>query len=246
MALLALAGILTGAADEERMIEVLQDLPGGSAMVWVVIAGIAGYVLWRAIEVITDPYEFGSDWQGIGVRTGIGLSALGYAVIGWGAAMVLLGDSQPGDQQQEELVGAVFGWPGGRWLVGLAGLGVIGVGVSQFVLLARQSYCIEINVEDRSPGVRKLIHGLAWAGYSARGVILGVLGWLLLHAALRRDPTQAGDTDTAFDFLGGGTVGDSLFLVVALGTIAYGLFMYANATWYQFHPERSRRSHARS
>lgn len=43
-----------------------------------------------------------------------------------------------------------------------------------------------------------------------------------------------GDTDTAFDFIGGGVVGDSAFFVVALGTIAYGLFMLANARYYQF------------
>ncbi len=75
---------------------------------------------------------------------------------------------------------------------------------------------------------------LSAAGYSARGVILCVLAWFLLDGAIRSDPKAVGDTDTAFDFIGGGIVGDSAFAVVALGTIAYGIFMYVNAWHYKF------------
>jgi hypothetical protein len=65
-------------------------------------------------------------------------------------------------------------------------------------------------------------------------VILCVLAWFLLDGAIRSDPKAVGDTDTAFDFIGGGIVGDSAFAVVALGTIAYGIFMYVNAWHYKF------------
>jgi hypothetical protein len=34
--------------------------------------------------------------------------------------------------------------------------------------------------------------------------------------------------------LGGGTLGDGLFSAVAVGTIAYGLFMYANGLYFEF------------
>jgi hypothetical protein len=46
--------------------------------------------------------------------------------------------------------------------------------------------------------------------------------------------------DTAFDFVGGGLVGDTAFAIVALGTIAYGVFMYANAWHYRFEADPNR------
>ena len=61
-----------------------------------------------------------------------------------------------------------------------------------------------------------------------------MLGYFLLRSALTHDASEVGDTDTAFDFIGGGVIGDSAFFVVALGTIAYGLFMYVNAKYYRF------------
>jgi sulfur carrier protein ThiS len=144
------------------------------------------------------------------------------------------GGQEGSEQSQQLLVAQVLAWPAGVWLVGAAGVVLVVVGVLQFVLLFRRGYTTEIDLEGRSPGLQRAIHALAWYGYTARGVILGVLGYFLLRSAWTHDPSQAGDTDTAFDFIGGGVIGDSAFFVVAVGTIAYGLFMYANAKHYRF------------
>jgi hypothetical protein len=249
LALLALFGVLTGSADEERMVHVVMGVTAGPAIIWGIVLGLAGYVAWRVMEVISDPYEFGNDWKGVLHRLGIGLSALGYGAIAWSIAGIALSNGNGGDagagggggnaneaseQSQQLLVGQVLEWPAGVWLVGAAGVVVIVVGVLQFVLLARRGYTTEISMEERSATIRRAIHALAWYGYAARGVILGVLGYFLLRSALTHDPSEVGDTDTAFDFIGGGVIGDSAFFVVALGTIAYGLFMYVNAKYYRF------------
>jgi hypothetical protein len=108
------------------------------------------------------------------------------------------------------------------------------VGVSQFMIVARRAYATEVQIEPQTEFGERVTHFLAWYGYSARGVILCVLAWFLLNGAISSDPKAVGDTDTAFDFIGGGTVGDSAFAVVALGTVAYGIFMYVNAWQYKF------------
>lgn len=112
------------------------------------------------------------------------------------------------------------------------------------MLLLRRSYTIEINLDDRTPAVRRAIHALAWYGYAARGVIIALLGFFLLRGGLNEDASKVGDTDTAFDTIGGGLIGDSAFFVVAVGTVAYGLFMYACALFYRF--ERRGQSGARA
>lgn len=244
LALLALAGIFIEAADEDRLIHVLRNLPGGTLVVWAIIAGAAGYVVWRAIEAWTDPYEFGSNLHGLLVRTGIALSAVGYAVLAYSAARiaaapVVRGRGQVAEEQRQRTVGEVLTWPAGDWLVTAAGLFLLVMGLGQAVLLLRRSYTIEINLDDRSPAVRRVIHALAWYGYAARGVIIALLGYFLLRGGLSEDASRVGDTDTAFDTIGGGLIGDSAFFVVAVGTVAYGLFMYACALFYRFERVRT-------
>jgi hypothetical protein len=132
------------------------------------------------------------------------------------------------------MIAQVLGWPGGELLIGLAGAVLAVVGIGQFVLVARRGYATEIRIEPQTEFGERVTHFLAWYGYSARGVILCVLAWFLLDGAISSDAAAVGDTDTAFDFIGGGTLGDSAFAVVALGTIAYGIFRYVNAWQYKF------------
>lgn len=240
-ALFALSGRMIENADEERVIHVLMRVPGGVLVVWLIIAGIAGYVFWRAVEAVTDPYHFGSDWKGLLKRTAVILSALAYGLIGYSAARIALrgeipNASQAGEQEQQRLAGEILTWPGGQLILGLAGAFVLIMGVVQFVVVVRRSYATEISIEPRTPNGERAIHVLAWYGYSARGVILCVLGYLLLRGAVSADPKDVGDTDTAFDFVGGGVVGDTAFAIVALGTVAYGVLMYVNAWHYRFEP----------
>ena len=239
LALLALAGIFIEAADEDRLIHVLRNLPGGTIVVWAIIAGAAGYVVWRAIEAWADPYEFGATPHGLLVRTGIALSAVGYAVLAYSAARiaaapVVRGRGQVAEEEQQRTIADVLTWPAGDWIVGAVGVFLLVMGVGQAVLLLRRSYTIEINLEDRTPAMRRAIHALAWYGYAARGVIIALLGYFLLRGGLSQDASRVGDTDTAFDTIGGGLIGDSAFFVVAAGTVAYGLFLYACALFYSF------------
>jgi hypothetical protein len=239
LALLALSGRWTGSADEDRMVHVMMQVPAGAVVIWAIVLGIGGYVLWRVIEVFVDPYDFGSDWRGLAQRAGIGLSAAGYGLIAFSAARIatagaVMGSGEVAEQEQQMLVSQVLTWPAGAWLVGAAGLAVSVSGLIQFALIYRQAYTLEIDLEERSRTARRVIHVLAGYGYAARGVILSVLGYFLITAAVTSNPAAAGDTDTAFDFIGGGLIGDSAFFVVALGTIAYGIFMYTCAGYYEF------------
>lgn len=238
IALLALSGRMIEMADEDRIISLLMSVPGGSVLVWAIIAGATGYVVWRAMEVVADPYGFGWGWKGILQRAGVGLSALGYGLLAFSAARIAYGYSggerDAPEQEQQLLIAQALLWPGGGLLVAAAGAALAIVGLLQFGLIIRRSYAIEIDIEPRSEGVEKILHGLAWYGYAARGVILCVLGYFLLKAGMTHDAAAAGDTDTAFDFIGGGLVGDAAFFVVALGTVAYGVFMYCCAAYYRF------------
>jgi hypothetical protein len=243
-AMLALLRIADPAADEQRILNRLREVPFGSVFIAIIALGTVGYMLWLLFEAAFDPYEFGRTPKGVAERVGIGLSTLAYGVIASAAIRTLLGVGDNGEEKQQRIVAHVLDWPGGPWLVGGAGVLVASVGVYQLKYVYDRDHLRRIELERWTTGARIAINALGWAGYGARCAILLVLSWFLLRAAWSLDPRAMGDTDSAFDFLGlgGGPGGDALFSAVALGTIAYGIFLYVNGVFFRFgvptRPER--------
>jgi hypothetical protein len=238
MAILSFAGEADAMADEERIVDVLLDIPAGEVIILIMIAGLLGYIIWRVFEAFKDPYNFGSHFKGIAIRTGIGLSAVGYAIIGFSAFQVLLAGGSNGEQDQQMFVSKVFEFPGGLWIVGAAGLITALAGIVQFKYVGSSDYKKRIKLNELKKYVRIATHILAWAGYLARGIILCVIGFFIIRAAVEFDPKSVGDTDSAFDFIGDfGMLGELFFLIVAIGTICYGLFMIISGIYYRFEDE---------
>jgi hypothetical protein len=235
MALLSVLGISDEDADEEGVMTIVENLPLGEVLLGGIILGLIGYIIWRIFEAITDPYEFGNHYKGLARRTGIGLSGIGYAIIAFGAAQILLGESG-GDSEEDQqlLVSQVLEMPAGAWIVGAAGAITAFAGIVQFLFVAQKKYVRRVKFEKMSEGLKKTVHLLAWYGYIARGLLLLVIGYFILSAAILGDPQEVGDTDTAFDFIGEGWVGNILLSLVALGTMSYGFFMFIFARYYQF------------
>ena len=241
VALVALTGHLIEYADPYRLPSLLERVPAGSVVVWAIAFGAAAYAAWRLIEAVSDPYDIGTGWLQTAKRAGAAASGLAYGVFAWSLAHAAL-QPHPGardapEQQQQHLVARVLGEPGGSWLVAAAGVIMLCVALIQFWFVFTQSYRQDVRMEPRSKGGERVIRVLASYGYSARGVILGVLGYFFLAGALSHNASAVGDTDTAFDFIGGGIVGNTAFAIVAIGTMAYGLFMYASAWLYKFDSE---------
>ncbi|AHM60128.1 hypothetical protein D770_09355 [Flammeovirgaceae bacterium 311] len=236
IALLSLLGVKDGGADEDSILNFLMGIPMGPVLIWGIIGGLIGYIVWRVFEAITDPYEFGSHLKGIGQRTGIALSGFGYGVIAYSAITYLLGTGNGGDGEREQqlMVSEVLQWPAGSWLVGAAGLVVAFTAFVQFKFVIDGDHNPRLAIEHLSAAKKKWIHILAWAGYFARGIILLVLAYFILKAAITSNPFEIGNTDTAFDFIGKGIIGHTLFVLVGLGTIAYGLFMFVFGYFYSF------------
>lgn len=238
VALVALTGHLIEYADPTRIGRLLRRVPGGDVLLWSIAVGAAAYVAWRLIEAITDPYEALGGWGGVAKRAGVALSGLMYVLLAESAArMALRAPSGPRDateKQQQLFIAHVLRWHWGAWMLAAAGIGVIAVGIVQFWMVVRRSYAREIRMQPETHAVRRVLEFIGAYGYSARGVILCVLGYFLVRGALAHNPRLVGDTDTAFDFIGGGIVGNTAFALVAIGTIAYGIFMYANAWLYRF------------
>ena len=91
----------------------------------------------------------------------------------------------------------MLAWPGGRVIVVVAGLIIIGVGVAEVVKGVKKSFSEQIDTSSMSPAARKGVARLGQVGYIAKGVALGVVGGLLSYATLTFDRQQAQGLDGA-------------------------------------------------
>jgi hypothetical protein len=79
------------------------------------------------------------------------------------------------------------------------------------------------------PGSARWVIALCRAGIAARGIVFGLIGILLIRAAARRDPDQAGGIRESLEMLAG--MGRWPLAAVALGLVAYALYELLNAKY---------------
>jgi hypothetical protein len=240
IAILSFLKIKDGGADEGSILAFLADVPFGNVVIGIIFLGMLCFICWRIYETIHDPYKYGNDLHGIGKRTGIALSALADALIAFAALQALLGnstaqkDGQP--TAEREMVADVLQWQAGGVLVGALGVIILITAVVQFVYAISKSYKERFVIRHLSATKQKLIHIVAWVGHFARGIILGIMGYFMLHASIANKPEDVVNTDKAFDFIGD-HVGHFYFILIAVGTITYGVFMLLQGLFYDFDKE---------
>ncbi|GHA23606.1 hypothetical protein GCM10007103_00820 [Salinimicrobium marinum] len=230
VAILSMLRIKQGGADESSLLKYLNDYTWGKVVVWMILFGMLSYIVWRVYESIKDPYNYGSDLKGKARRAGIGLSSIADALIAFSAVVVLIGasdiqeDGRP--EQQREMVGNMLQESWGSWVIILLGVIVSGTALVQFFYGITRGYRERMDIAHFNKEKRKLIYFFAYTGYLSRGIIIGIIGYFFIRAGLSKNQEYVVNTDKAFNFIGD-HVGLLPFVLVAVGTICYGLFMFA-------------------
>jgi hypothetical protein len=235
IALLSFFKLKQGGADESSLLVFLQQFLVGKIFIWIILLGIVSFVIWRVYESFKDPYDYGSSLKGIALRTGIALSTIPDIMIGYSAISVMVGNSGFLENgvpvEQRHLTGAVLRESWGPSAVILLGAIVCLAAIVQFVYGIIKGYRERLDIDQLSPTKRKLIYATALAGYSGRGIILGIMGFFLIKAGIENNAQQVVNTDKAFDFIGD-HVGHVYFILVSLATICYGVFMFIMGSTY--------------
>jgi hypothetical protein len=204
--------------------------PFGKAALTLVAAGMIGYVLWRFISAVTDSEDRGDDAKGLAVRAGSFFRGLAYAAVAVEVIRMLLrggGSSGGGSEQQaEHWTARLMDAPFGRWLVALAGLGIVGYGAYQLYKAWDSKLSKRIRLGEIDGRVRQKVIGISRFGIGARGVVFFIVGGSLVLAALRHDPQAAHGTTGAL-----GELPQPMLLVVGFGLAAYGVYALVNAKY---------------
>src|SRR5690606_22401140 len=127
------------------------------------------------------------------------------------------GSSGGGSGNPDKATGGVLGWPGGTWLVGAAGVGLIGVGLYQGYKGVSRGFLEDSKTDEMSERTQRWFTALGVFGHVSRMVVFALIGWFLLRAAITFDPDEAIGLDGALDKLAGESYGPVLLGIVAVG-----------------------------
>jgi len=207
--------------------------PYGRVLLGVVAVGLAGYALWRLVQALRDTEDKGSDLKGLSIRFGYACIGFVYAGLSYSAVQLILGygAGKGSDQTSKEWTATVFTFPFGRLLVGLGGLCVIGFGLWQCYKAFTARFRKKWKRHEMSEHARSLAIRAGQVGLTARGVVFGIIGIFLIQAALRARPEEARGLSGALHALEQQPYGPYVLGAVALGLVAYGLYMFVEARY---------------
>ncbi|MGY1815029.1 DUF1206 domain-containing protein [Blastococcus sp. SYSU D00820] len=226
-------------ADQSGAMATLAESPVGKPLLWIVAIGMIALAVWQAAEVLRWRSGLSSSGdQRTKALKKVAKSvakAVVYVALAVLAIRFATGGGQSSGQQQQQTTAGVFGWPGGRWLVGIAGLVLIGVGAYHVYKGLSERFLKQIDLGSASPGTRKLVSRLGKVGFPGKGIALALVGGLLVYAAVTFDPAKATGLDGAMRTVLDAPFGAVLLTLVALGIAAFGAFCLVRARY----PERT-------
>jgi hypothetical protein len=218
----------------EGALHTILEQPFGKVLLGLVALGLAGFVVWRAVQAIRDPEHSGGGMKRTAGRIGFAISGLMYAALTLEAVRMIRGSSGQGGGTQH-WTAVVMEKPFGRIAIGLVGLGIGAYGLYQLVKAFKSDLDKRLNLEGSAVATRKRVVALARAGTAARGVVFAIIGWLVIQSALQYDPSKAQGLQGALVTLREAAYGRYLLGLVALGLMAYGISQFVKARYRVIH-----------
>ena len=229
IAILVALGHSSHEADQQGALQLLAGQSYGLISLWLLGIGFAGYALWRLSEAA---FGVTGDGNGAGPRLKSLARAVIYGFFAYQSFKIISG-AGGGSQaaKQEDLTASVMHHSGGRWLVGIAGLVIVVVGVILVLEGIRRKFMKYLQLSQLSPRARKIVEWLGVIGTGARGIVFGLAGVLVIDAAVTYQPSKAGGIDKALLTLRSQPFGEALLIIAALGLIIFGIYGLCEARW---------------
>ncbi len=216
--------------NQRGALKTIAHQPFGKVLLILVAIGLAGYALWRLVHALLGhgPEDSDSGFERIAAVA----SGIVYAGLCAVAVEILLGSGASGGSgTTAKATAGVFGWPGGTWLVGIAGVVLIGIGLYQGYRGLSKDFLKDSKVEQMSSRVRNWIAWIGLFGHLARMVVFCLVGVFLIKAAIDYDPKKSVGLDGALAKVADARYGPFLLGIVAAGLIAFGVYSLSDARY---------------
>jgi hypothetical protein len=219
-------------ADQRGAVTTLAQQPFGRVLLWVLFVGFVAVVLWRVATALFGFAYVEDGTKKLVKRLTSGGQAVVYAGLAALAARAAVQGSAQGAGASRATAG-LLGLTGGQVVVGVVGAGVVIGGGVMIWHGATKRFTEDQDLSGADHHARTVDERTGQVGFVAKGIAIGVLGGLIVSAAVTFDPAKANGLDSALQTLAGQPFGAVLLGLVALGIAAYGIFCFFDAKYHR-------------
>jgi hypothetical protein len=204
----------------------------GKVVLILLALGFAAYALWRFAQTFFDENDVGDGAKGLAKRASyFGRGAI-YAGLTYSTIKIISGAAeQSQNQKAHETTATILSWPAGKWIVGAAGLVLIGVGLWNGYRAVEKKFLGNWKTEQMSASMQRWGTRAGVVGLLARLVVFALIGIFVVKAAYDYNPREAIGLDGALQKLASHTYGSWLLGIVAAGLLAYAVFCFFEARY---------------
>ncbi|MEO6237555.1 MAG: DUF1206 domain-containing protein [Vicinamibacterales bacterium] len=229
LALKVAAGVEGGRiTDQGGALYVVLGQPFGRALVLLAAIGLLTYAAWEILGAILGWRRQAG--EGYGARALTVIRALVYAAIGVQGMRLAIG-LRGTHAGPEPLVRAALAWPFGEWLIVMVGLGVGYYGIIEIIDAIKGKLEPDLDAATLRRRAGEWALYVARGGIGARGILLAILGFSVIRAALDHRPSAAGGMDSSMLILNTLPQGTLLLGAAAAGVLAYGIYQLLHARY---------------
>ncbi|MBX4859909.1 DUF1206 domain-containing protein [Rhizobium sophorae] len=226
IAALAVFSSFGGKADTKSALDAVLEQPLGRVWLGLIGLGLLGFVAWRLAQSIANADNHDHSVKSYLIRAALLGSAVTYMGLAIYAFQGALGFGSGGDGGEKGLAALAMSQPFGRFLAGAIGLGfVVGGAVTALKGITRR-FERYLTLGQSRPLLLICVYGLV-----SRGVVFVIVGIFFCYAAFTVDPGQAGSISDALTFVRQLPFGAVLYLVVAIGLAAFGIYNLVEARY---------------
>ena len=228
----------TGGATTSRQgaLETLAQETWGKVVLVLLGVGFAAYAVWRFIQAFAERDEDDGEKGTVkkwGKRAGYIGRGLIYASLTFTTVKLLVGagGQQSQSAKAQQTTATVLDWPGGRWIVGIGGLCLIGAGFWNAYRGLKKKFEDKWRTGETSETERTWGGRAGLAGHLARAVVFTLIGIFIIKAALDYNPNEAIGIDGALQKLADAAYGPYLLGLTAAGLLCYAFYCLVDARY---------------
>jgi hypothetical protein len=223
------AGSKGQAPDQQGALSLVASAPLGSAALVVIAIGMAAYAMWKLTLAAIGVGPDGGGGHEVKERVSNLAGGLVYLSFSALTVRVLVGSAGNQTRQQHRAAAGVLGWPGGRELVGAAGVILIGICLQQAYEAWKGEFAQESKTGEMGARERGAFMLMGRSGLIARSLVFALSGYFLLRTAIDFHVSRGIGIDGALAEVHRQTDGNGLLAAVGLGLLVFAVFSVMEA-----------------
>ena len=222
------------ATSRQGALQSLAQQSFGKSLLVLLALGFAAYALWRFAQTFFDKNDVGDGAKGLAKRAGYFGSGTIYAFLTYSTVKIISGAAQQSQNQKaHKTTATVLSWPAGKWIVGAAGLALIGIGLWNGYRGIKKEFLKDWMTEKMSVAAQSWGERAGVVGLLAWMVVFALIGIFVVKAAHDYNSREAIGLDGALQKLVNHSYGSWLLGIVGAGLLAYAVFCLFEARYRQ-------------